>query len=47
MLAGDSDFAAFGSKLELFFEHELEPHSVEEAVLAAIRKDVRRLAETG
>jgi hypothetical protein len=29
------------------FEHELEPDSVDEAVLAAIRGDARRLAATG
>lgn len=40
------DLAAFSAKLELFFEHELEPHSVDEKVLAAIRGDVRRLAST-
>jgi hypothetical protein len=44
MLAGAPDFAAFASKLELFFAHELEPHSVDEDVLAAIRADARRLA---
>jgi hypothetical protein len=44
MLAGAPDFAAFASKLELFFEHELEPNSVENEVLAAIRGDARRLA---
>lgn len=45
MLASPPDFAAFASKLELFFEHELEPHAVEEEVLAAIRADAARLAE--
>jgi hypothetical protein len=44
MLAAATDFAAFADKLELFFEHELEPHSVEEDILAAIRTDARRLA---
>jgi len=44
MLAAAPDFAAFASKLELFFEPGLEPHSVEEEVLAAIRGDARRLA---
>lgn len=44
MLAGAPDFAAFAAKLELFFEHEVEPHSVEEAVMAAIRSDAARLA---
>jgi hypothetical protein len=34
---------ALGMKLELFFEHQLEPHSVEENVLTAVRGDVRRL----
>jgi hypothetical protein len=29
--------------LELFFEHELEPSSVEDDVLAALRRDVWRL----
>ncbi|MFL6846127.1 MAG: hypothetical protein ACJ8ER_14740 [Allosphingosinicella sp.] len=31
-------------KLELFFRHELEPHSVDAEVLAAIKGDARRLA---
>jgi hypothetical protein len=44
MLAGAPDFAAFAAKLELFFAYEVEPHSVEEDVLAAIRGDARRLA---
>jgi hypothetical protein len=44
MLAAAPDFAAFASKLELFFEHELEPHSVDDEVLAAIRSDAERLA---
>jgi hypothetical protein len=44
MLVPAPGFAAFADKLELFFEHELEPHSVEKVVLAAIRADVRRLA---
>lgn len=44
MLAGAPDFAAFASKLELFFEHELEPDSVDEDILAALRTDSRRLA---
>ncbi len=44
MLAGAPDFAAFASKLELFFDHELEPHSVDEDILAALRADTRRLA---
>jgi hypothetical protein len=47
MLAGAPDFAAFASKLELFFEHELEPHSVDEVALAAVRNDARRLAGGG
>ncbi|HEX8379447.1 MAG TPA: hypothetical protein VF619_02720, partial [Allosphingosinicella sp.] len=29
---------------ELFLEHEVEPHSVEEDVIAAISADARRLA---
>ncbi len=44
LLAGAPDFAAFASKLDLFFEHELEPNSLEEEVLAAIRSDAARLA---
>jgi hypothetical protein len=44
LLAVAPDFGAFADKLELFFEHELEPYSVEDEVLAAIRADVRRLA---
>lgn len=44
ILVPSPDFAAFAQKLDLFFEHELEPHSVEEEVLAAVRADVRRLA---
>jgi hypothetical protein len=46
MLAGAPDFAAFAAKLELFFEHELEPDSVDEDVLVAIRGDAVRLAAT-
>jgi len=38
------DFAAFAAKLELFFEHEIEPHSVDEECLAAVLADVQRLA---
>ena len=44
MLAAAPDFAAFAAKLELFFEHELEPHSVDEEVAAAVLGDARRLA---
>jgi hypothetical protein len=44
ILAAAPDFGASASKLELFFEHEVEPHSVDEEVLAAIRGDARRLA---
>ncbi|HEU0134427.1 MAG TPA: hypothetical protein VFR28_06360 [Allosphingosinicella sp.] len=44
MLAAAPDFAAFASKLELFFEHEMEPDSVDEEVPAAILGDARRLA---
>jgi hypothetical protein len=44
MLVPAPGFAAFAAKLELFFEHELEPHSVDEDILAAIRADVARLA---
>jgi hypothetical protein len=44
MLAEAPDFLAFASKLELFFEHELEPDSVDEPILAALRADTRRLA---
>lgn len=47
MLAAAPDFAAFASKLELFFGHEIEPHSVDEEVLWAIRADARRLAGPG
>ncbi|MEA3053727.1 MAG: hypothetical protein QOG72_2630 [Sphingomonadales bacterium] len=35
MVAPAPDLGAFAEKLELFFDHELEPHSVEEDVLAA------------
>jgi hypothetical protein len=35
---------ALAAKLELFFAHGLEPHSIEADVLEAIRRDVRRLA---
>jgi hypothetical protein len=45
MLAAAPDFADFASKLEIFFEHELEPHSAAEEVLAAIRRDALRLAD--
>ena len=44
MLADAPDFLGFAEKLELFVDHELEPHSVDEEVLAAIRADARRLA---
>ena len=44
MRAGAPDFAALASKLELFFEHELEPNSVDEDIMAALRADARRLA---
>jgi hypothetical protein len=44
MLAAAPDLAAFAAKLELFFEHEVEPHSVDDEVMAAIRGDARRLA---
>ena len=44
MLAGAPDLAAFAAKLELFCEHEVEPHSVDEEVLAAVMGDARRLA---
>ena len=44
MLAAAPDFAAFARKLELFFDHELEPNSVDGEVLAAIRGDALRLA---
>jgi hypothetical protein len=44
MLAGAPDLAAFAAKLDLFFEHELEPHSVDEEVIGAIRSDAQRLA---
>jgi hypothetical protein len=47
LLAPAPDLAAFAAKLELFFEHELEPHSVGEDVLAAIRGDAARLAGMG
>jgi hypothetical protein len=43
LLAPVPDLAAFAAKLELFFEHELEPHSVDRKVVAAIREDGRRL----
>jgi cobalamin biosynthesis protein CbiG len=41
------DVAGFAAKLDLFFEHGLEPRSAEEEVLAAVRRDVRWLAATG
>lgn len=44
MLARAPDFAGFAAKLELLFEHELEPHSVDEDCLAAVLADARRLA---
>lgn len=44
MLAPAPDFAAFAHKLELFFDHELEPHSAEDEVLSAIREDASRFA---
>jgi hypothetical protein len=44
MLAAAPDLAAFAAKLELFFDHELEPDSVHGEVLAAIRSDAGRLA---
>jgi hypothetical protein len=47
MLVPAPGFADFAEKLELFFEHELEPNSVDEEVLAAIRSDARRLAAVG
>jgi hypothetical protein len=47
MVAPAPDFGAFAEKLELLFEHELEPHSVEEDVLAAVLADVRRLEGLG
>jgi hypothetical protein len=37
------DWAGFSAKLELVFDYELEPHSVDEEVLAGIRADLRRL----
>jgi hypothetical protein len=47
LLAPAPDLPAFAAKLELLFEHELEPHSVGEDVLAAIRGDAARLAGMG
>lgn len=44
MLAAAPDFAAFADKLELFLDHEFEPHCVEVEVLAALRLDARRPA---
>ena len=44
MLAAAPDFAAFARKLSLFFEHELEPNSVDEDIVAALKADTRRLA---
>jgi predicted neutral ceramidase superfamily lipid hydrolase len=44
MVAAAPDFAAFAAKLELFFEHELEPNSADEEIVEAIRKDAQRLA---
>ncbi|HEX8241045.1 MAG TPA: hypothetical protein VF574_15025 [Allosphingosinicella sp.] len=44
MHAPAPDFAAFADKLDLFLEHELEPHSVDDEVLAAIREDAGRFA---
>ena len=44
MLVPVPHLEALAAKLELFFEHGLEPYSVEAACLAAIRGDARRLA---
>jgi hypothetical protein len=44
MVAPAPDFGAFAVKLELFFEYELEPHSADEEVLAAVLGDAWRLA---
>jgi hypothetical protein len=44
LLVPAPDLPAFSAKLELLLEHALEPHSVGEDVLAAVRGDVRRLA---
>jgi hypothetical protein len=44
MLAAAPDFGAFARKLSLFFDHELEPNSVDEDIVAALRADTRRLA---
>jgi hypothetical protein len=43
MVAPAPDLGAFAVKLELLFEHELEPHSADEEVLAVVLADVRRL----
>jgi hypothetical protein len=47
MLLPAPHLGALGLKLALFLEHALEPHSVEEEVLAAVREDVRRIAASG
>jgi len=38
------DWAGFGVKLGLLLAHEIEPLSVDEEVVAALRDDMRRLA---
>jgi hypothetical protein len=43
MRAPAPDLGAFAAKLELFFDHELEPHSAEADALAAVRRDAWRL----
>jgi hypothetical protein len=47
LLVPAPDLDGFAVKLELFFEHELEPHLAEEDRVAAIRADLRRLAGMG
>jgi len=42
--AAAPDVAALAVKVELVFAHEVEPHSVDEEVIAAVRGDLRRLA---
>jgi hypothetical protein len=41
---GVPDWAAFAVKVELLFAHEVEPHSIDDEVIAAVREDLRRLA---
>jgi hypothetical protein len=47
LLVPAPDLRALGLKLDVFFDHALEPHLGEEDVLAAIRGDLRRIAGRG